>query len=131
MMNAMEKVKNVRIGSPILSGIVYALCCLCILTLGVSFVLLLTQMTETSLSLYVYIMHGIALLIGGFIAGKRAAVKGWYYGGIVGVIYGIFIVLVGFLGFDSAMMTLESLTLLVMSFVLASVGGILGVNVNK
>jgi putative membrane protein (TIGR04086 family) len=131
MMSAMDKVRSVKIGSPILSGLIYSFCSLFALILLASLILLWTQMAEGSLSFYVYIIHGIALVIGGFTSGKRAGAKGWYYGGTVGSIYGVGIILVGFLGFDAALMTLDSLILFVMSCVFASVGGMMGVNVKK
>ncbi len=131
MMSAMEKVRQVRMGSPIWSGLIYAFGSLLIFTLITSLILLFTSASEASLTFYVYIIHGLALVVGGFIGGKRAGMKGWYYGGLVGVIYNIVILLIGFLAFDAPMLTLHSLMILTGSFVSASIGGILGVNANK
>ena len=130
-MNTMEKVRNVKINSPLLSGLIYSFMGLFMLTLLVSLLLMLTNLTETSMLLYIYIIHGITLLIGGFMSGKRAGEKGWYHGGIVGFVYSVIIILIGFLGFDTALLSLESLLFMVLSFVAAAIGGIFGVNMSR
>lgn len=131
MMNTMEKVKNVKIQSPMVSGLIYAFCSLLIITLIASLLLKLTNVAEQSVFVSVFIIHGIALTLGGFVSGKRAGEKGWYHGGMMGMIYFIIVMLIGFLGFDSVLMSINSLIFVVLSFIAASIGGILGVNMTK
>lgn len=108
-------------------GVLYAFVSMGIITVIVSLLLLFTSMKEQSLSFYIYIIHGIALIIGGIITGKRIERKGWYYGGMMGLIYSIVIMLIGFLGFDASF-NLATVSLIVLSFSSGALGGMIGVN---
>lgn len=63
-------------------------------------------------------------------SGKRAETRGWYHGGLVGIVYFILIFLVGFLAFDAGL-NLQSLQLLGILFASGALGGVLGVNTKK
>lgn len=53
--------------------------------------------------------------------------KGWYYGGMTGLIYGLIILAARFLAFDLPL-NVVSLYLLAGMFLIAALGGIIGVN---
>ncbi|MNI44755.1 hypothetical protein D3C73_991480 [compost metagenome] len=129
-MNAMNRVGQVRITSPILSGLVYALVMLTIGTIVTSLILLLTSTQESSLPTLTRILHGVSLFVGGWVAGKRAEHRGWYYGGMLGIVYSVLIFIVGFLAFDAGL-NLQSLQLVSIAFAAGALGGILGVNSRK
>ncbi|UJF31972.1 TIGR04086 family membrane protein [Paenibacillus hexagrammi] len=129
-MNPMRSVSQVRITSPLLSGLVYALIMMTIGTIVTSLFLLLTSTQESSLHTLTMIIHGVSLFIGGWVAGKRAGSRGWYYGGMLGILYFLLIFLVGFLAFDAGL-NLQSLQLLGILFVSGALGGMLGVNTRK
>ncbi|NOU73337.1 TIGR04086 family membrane protein [Paenibacillus sp. LMG 31458] len=129
-MNPMKTVSQVRITSPLFSGLVYSLCMMTIGTIVTSLFLLLTSTQESSLHMLTTIIHAVSLFIGGWVSGKRAGNRGWYHGGIVGFVYFILIFLVGFLAFDAGL-NLQSLQLLSILFVSGALGGILGVNTQK
>ncbi|MDR6881756.1 putative membrane protein (TIGR04086 family) [Bacillus sp. 3255] len=76
------------------------------------------------------IIHAVSLFIGGWVSGKRAETRGWYHGGLVGIVYFILIFLVGFLAFDAGL-NLQSLQLLGILFASGALGGVLGVNTKK
>jgi len=86
-----------------------------------------TDMRESSLPYFTYIINVLGLLIGGFVTGRRCGAKGWYYGGLTGLAYFSLILLIGFLGFD-APMELATLLYLAGAFTISAMGGVLGVN---
>ncbi|MFD0694076.1 TIGR04086 family membrane protein [Paenibacillus sp. GCM10027628] len=129
-MNPMKTVTQVRITSPIFSGLVYSLIMMTIGTVVTSLFLLLTSTQESSLHTLTTIIHAVSLFIGGWVAGKRAGSRGWYYGGMLGLVYFILIFLVGFLAFDAGL-NLQSLQLLAILFISGALGGMLGVNTRK
>ncbi|MFD2612599.1 TIGR04086 family membrane protein [Paenibacillus gansuensis] len=130
VLNPISKVSQVRITSPLLSGFVTGLLWLTAGTVLLSLVLTYTGMKEESLPSYIYTLHGIAILFGGLSAGRKSRQKGWYYGGLTGLMYGLFIFIVGFLGFDAGV-TLSTLVSTAASFAAGAVGGMLGVNLRK
>lgn len=116
--------------APILSGLLYAFLVMSIAAVATSLILLLTNQKESSLPTYAYIIHCISLLLGGWISGKRAEMRGWYYGGLLGLIYALLVILIGFLGFDKGF-DLQTLFFGSFAFGIGAIGGILGVNTKK
>lgn len=129
-MNTLRKMSQMKVGSPMLAGLLYAFIFMLLCTFVLSLLLWLSNFKEQSLTSAAYIIHGIALLIGGFTAAKRSGSKGWYYGGMVGLLYGIIVILVGFLGFDTSF-SVQTLFLLGLCLISAALGGMLGVNARK
>ncbi|MFC5447225.1 TIGR04086 family membrane protein [Paenibacillus aestuarii] len=129
-MNPIKTVSQVRVTSPLMSGLVYAFIMTTIGTLVTSLFLLLSNAQESSLHTLTTIIHAVSLFIGGWVSGKRAGNRGWYYGGMVGLVYFILIFLVGFLAFDAGF-NLQSLQLLGILFAAGALGGMLGVNTRK
>jgi putative membrane protein (TIGR04086 family) len=129
-MNSMNKTVQTQSFNSVFTGLLYSFISMGIITIMVSLFLLLTSMKEESLSVLIYFIHGISLMIGGFVTGKRIEKKGWYYGGLTGVIYSLIILLVGFLGFDASM-NLITLSIFILSFSSGALGGIIGVNSKK
>jgi len=129
-MNPIKTVSQVRVTSPLLSGLVYALIMTTIGTLLTSLFLLLSNAQESSIHTLTTIIHAVSLFIGGWVSGKRAGTRGWYYGGMVGLVYFILIFLVGFLAFDAGF-NLQSLQLMGILFAAGALGGMLGVNTRK
>ena len=122
--------KAVRISNPLLSGLIYAAVFVVILTAMTSLLLTITSMKEASIPLFVYLIHGISVSIGGFISGKRAGSRGWYHGSILGGIYTLLVLMIGFLGFNMAF-NLSNALLLAIALLMGAFGGIFGVNAAK
>lgn len=129
-MNPINRVGQVRVTSPIFSGLLYSLTVMTLGTLITSLLLLVTSTQESSLTTITSIIHGISLFVGGWVSGKRAGSRGWYYGGLLGILYSILIFIVGFLALDSGF-SLQFLKLIALSFASGAVGGMLGVNSRK
>lgn len=113
-----------------LRGLLTSFISLGLITFIVSLLLLMTSMQEHSLAVLIYFIHGIALLIGGFVTGRRIDEKGWYYGGLLGIVYCVIVVLIGLLGFQSSL-NLTTLLMFVLTFSAGALGGILGVNTRQ
>lgn len=116
--------------SPLFAGLVYAMIVAVTATIVISLLLALTGLREQSLPLYVYMIHGIAVFAGGFICAKRAGIKGWYRGGVLGIIYGLIVTLIAYLGFSSGV-NLDSLVFLIVCVIIGAFGGILGINAKR
>jgi putative membrane protein (TIGR04086 family) len=85
---------------------------------------------EQDLSMYTYIVHGIAAAFGGLTAGRRATNKGWYQGSLTGIFYGIIVLLIGFLALDSSPSAVDLLWVLAAAAI-GALGGMFGVNLQK
>ncbi|QAY65183.1 TIGR04086 family membrane protein [Paenibacillus protaetiae] len=116
-----------RMGSPFIKGLLYATIWLAVGALLLSSFLHYGNMKESSLPLYTMIVHGFCSFAGGFVSGKRSGRKGWYYGGLLGIVYAIIILIISFLAAD-AELSARSLTLLGIAFAAGAFGGMLGVN---
>jgi putative membrane protein (TIGR04086 family) len=123
----MSTMSKVRIKSPFVAGLSYIMTIIFLGTVLTSLILSMSGVNESSLPFFAYPIHVIALLVGGWIAGRRAGERGWYYGGMSGLIYAILLLLLGFLGFDRAL-GLEAITILLISFGSSAIGGMFGVN---
>jgi putative membrane protein (TIGR04086 family) len=129
-MNPIPKIGQTRISNPFLSGLVYSFIWLGAATVALSLMLAFAGFQETSLVTYAYPVHALAVGIGGFVTGKRAGNKGWSNGGIMGIIYGVLIAMISFLGFDTDF-DMTMLWVLTVSAAAGAFGGILGVNAKK
>ena len=116
--------------SPVFAGLVYAMLVAGTSTVLLSLLLALSGLKEQSLPIYVYFIHGISVFTGGFITAKRSGEKGWYRGGILGVVYCLIVALVSFLGFDVGFST-QTLMFLLICFVTGAFGGMLGINARR
>ncbi|USG64098.1 TIGR04086 family membrane protein [Brevibacillus ruminantium] len=111
----------------VFAGLLYTLGLVLIGALLVAVLLSFTSIRESSLPYFTYVINTIALLVGGYVTGRRCGGKGWYYGGLTGIFYFLLIILIGFLGFDAPMQW-GTFLYLIGAFAMASIGGIFGVN---
>ncbi|GGG20037.1 TIGR04086 family membrane protein [Paenibacillus abyssi] len=130
MNSPIKNVPKVRIASPLLAGIVYAFIWLCGCALVLSLALHFSGLKESELPQYTFFIHALCALAGGFVAGKRSGRKGWYHGGMLGLCYGITLLLVSFLAMDTAI-SVRSLMLLALTAAAAAIGGMIGINAKK
>ena len=116
--------------SQVTAGLVYAMIIACISTILLSLLLAISGLKEQSLPAYIYFIHGLSVFIGGFVTAKRAGEKGWYRGGLLGVVYGIIVALISYLGFDASLST-QTLYFLAICFIAGAFGGMLGINARR
>lgn len=130
MSSVKQAPKPPLIASPLLAGILFSIVWLAAGALLLSLLLHFTEMKESSLPTAAFLVHGMASLAGGFTAGKRSESKGWYNGSILGILYGITIILVSFLASNSSV-SLHSVWLLVIALLIGAFGGMIGVNMKR
>lgn len=111
----------------VFTGLLYTFGLVLLGSLLTAMLLSFTNMRESALPYFTYIINIVSLLLGGFITGRRCGGKGWYYGGLTGLSYFLLVLLIGFLGFDMPM-KLVTLLYLAAAFFLSAIGGVFGVN---
>ncbi|MFC5650116.1 TIGR04086 family membrane protein [Paenibacillus solisilvae] len=121
---------KVQITSPMFSGILYAAIWLAVGALLLSALLRFGSMQENQLPLYSLLVHGLSALAGGFIAGKRSGSRGWYYGGMLGVLYGLLVLLISFLASNIGISG-RTMAMIGESFLCGAFGGMIGVNAKR
>lgn len=94
-----------------------------------SLLLRFTELTESSITLFVTIISFLSLFVGGFMSGGKGKTKGWALGGSTGLIYTLVIFLFQYLGYDS-LFSMEQLIYHGCYILTAMMGGILGVNMS-
>ncbi|MFB4330920.1 MULTISPECIES: TIGR04086 family membrane protein [Paenibacillus] len=129
-MEPIRRVFTFRITNPILSGLLYSYFWMFLGALALSLLLWGSGLAEDDLSFYTFLVHAVAAFIGGCVSGKRAGNKGWYYGCLTGLVYGITLLAIGFLALDSSL-SLGDLTLIATVFAAGAIGGMFGVNLKK
>lgn len=94
-------------------------------SLIIALLLRFTSFDASYIPFTTFLIHSISLFGGGFVAGKRAKKKGWYYGGWHGFLYTLLLILINFLAFDQ-MIKVSPILLAIFAFGLSSIGGIFG-----
>jgi len=122
----MKSVTQVRPSSPFFSGLFIAIIWLGAGALLLSLMLRFSSLQESALPALAMTVHGLAALAGGFSSGRRSARKGWYYGAILGAVYALIILLIGFLAAD-APFAWSTLSLLGVTSAAGALGGMFGV----
>ncbi|GMK47245.1 TIGR04086 family membrane protein [Paenibacillus glycanilyticus] len=130
----MNSIKSIarppRIGSPLIAGVIYSIIWLAIGALLLSCLLYFSNMKENNLPQYSLAIHGFSALAGGFVSGKRSGMKGWYHGALLGLIYGITVLTIGFLAANSGLSG-KSAIMLLAAMLAGAFGGMIGVNLKK
>ncbi len=129
-MEPIRRVFTFRVTNPILSGLLYSFFWMFLGALALSLLLWSSGLTEEDLSFYTFLVHALSAFIGGCVGGKRAENRGWYYGCLTGLLYGVTLLAIGFLALDSSL-ALGDLTLLATVFIAGAIGGMFGVNLKK
>ncbi|GGA40325.1 hypothetical protein GCM10007416_11620 [Kroppenstedtia guangzhouensis] len=116
--------------SPLLTGITVVLGTVLSGSLILAVLLRFSAVAEADLPYFTYGINGVALLSGGWLAGRRAGYKGWLYGGITGILYVLIILIIGFLAFDASM-RVQPFLFTVCATGLSALGGIFGVSTRR
>ncbi|MGN7453242.1 TIGR04086 family membrane protein [Paenibacillus pasadenensis] len=129
-MNPIKTVPKVRLGSPMLAGLVFAALWLALGALLLSLLLYAGSLNESSLPAWSLGIHGAAALCGGFTSGKRSGSKGWYHGGLLGLGYGLLVLIISFLAADAGIGARTGILFLIVALA-GAFGGMVGVNLRK
>lgn len=116
-----------NLGSPWIIGQMIVWGVVLIGSLITAFLIRYSSLDSSLLPTIAYGINAGALMVGGFISGRKAGQKGWYYGGFQGLLYALIVILIGFLAFDSSMV-INPVLFAISAFGISAIGGILGVN---
>jgi len=119
-----------HVGTAVLYGLITIFMMLITSSLLFSLLLRFTSVQESSLQYIITGVSFITLFVGGFISGGKGKQKGWFLGGITGLVYSIIIFLFSFLGSDQ-LFTMEQFIYHLCYTLICMMGGILGVNLSK
>jgi putative membrane protein (TIGR04086 family) len=129
-MSLIRRLFSWKISSPVLSGLCRSFLWMLLGAFVLSLLLWGSGLQEQDLTMYTYIVHGIAAAFGGLTAGTRASSKGWYQGALTGAFYGLLVLLIGFLALDSSPEGIDLLWVLAAAGI-GALGGIFGVNLQS
>lgn len=87
-----------------------------------------TMLPEAILPNIMGAVNLVALVVGGYFAGRRAGAMGWLNGGLAGLIYTALLVVLGLFFFPGPTTALVVVRRALVGFVLAALGGTVGVN---
>lgn len=114
-------------GTPVLQGLIYAFAVAVSALILASLLVTWTSVSESALPTITYIVNLAATLTGAFAAARRARERGWYYGGLTGLLYSLLITILGFI-IMSASFSLATLVQIAILSVIGGLGGVIGVN---
>lgn len=121
---------NWKFNHPLLAGVIKAFIWMTLGMFILSILIYANCVSEQEVKLYSYIIHCIALFIGGWTSGKRGGKKGGYYGGMIGVSYMSIILLIAFLALNASI-DFYKIIFLFIALAISAFGGIIGTHLHK
>ena len=118
--------KRYRLGSPVLAGLLYGGLWLAMGAILMSTLLYAGNLDEESMPAWSLGIHGVSSLCGGFTSGKRSGRRGWYYGGLLGIVYGLLVLMISFLAADAGVTGRTGILFLIV-ILAGACGGMAGV----
>ena len=112
----------------ILQGLLIAIIISAVLLLIGAAVIHWTDAPERYSAIMVFAVSLVGLLIGSRITGKRGGSRGWLNGGIVGLLYVVLVLVLGFIFIDNFTFGFGFVSKVFLGFIFGAFGGIWGVN---
>jgi putative membrane protein (TIGR04086 family) len=119
---AMSVVRRV----PVLYGLTYALFWAVIGAVIITLWAHFGSMTNRGVMIGAYIVHCLAVLFGAIAGSRAASERGWYYGGMTGLIYALIMVGLSLLVYSSFSFDAQGLFRVLIMALIGAFGGILG-----
>lgn len=116
---------------PVLYGITWALFIAVLGTLLVSFWAHFRALSDNSIVVLAYLTHCISVLFGSVSASRAGKERGWYYGGLTGLIYALIMVGIGVVIYNTFSMDASGLFRVLLMVLIGAFGGIIGVNTSR
>ncbi|MBC7340191.1 MAG: TIGR04086 family membrane protein [Firmicutes bacterium] len=107
-----------------ISGLLVTLLLLCLLAVTMLWV----DIDDRPARMIMDVMGGIGALVAGFVAGRRAEVRGLLHGGLAGLLFTLIVLFIGLAFFGAAFSLWAWLLRLIAGVVLGALGGVVGVN---
>ncbi len=92
-------------------------------------ILTYTAVPESTMPLVITVVIGISILIGSSISSMKIKKNGFINGGVVGLIYMLFLYISSSMALSGFSMNLNTLILIISGIVVGMIGGIIGVNI--
>jgi putative membrane protein (TIGR04086 family) len=116
---------------PVLYGttmaLLWAVCSTIILFLWMHF----GHISDSVVTIITYIIHCTATFFGGFKASRCVSERGWYYGGLTGLLYAAFMIFVGLVVYNTFSMDAGGGFRSVLMVLVGAFAGIIGINSNS
>jgi len=113
---------------PVFYGLAWSLFIAVIGTLLVSLWAHFANLSDTHVTVAAYVVHCLAVLFGAMRASRCAEERGWYYGGVTGLLYAIVMVLIGIIVYNTFTLDASGLFRVLVMALIGAFGGIIGVN---
>lgn len=113
---------------PVLYGLAWALFYAVIGVLVVTLWAHVWPLSTRQLSTAAYIVHCIAVLLGSIAGSRAAGERGWYYGGVIGLIYALVMMCIGFVVYSTFSFDAGGLLRILLMALIGAFGGMIGVN---
>ncbi len=113
---------------PILYGLAWALLWSIVGILGVALWTHLTVMTPVKVVTGAYVVHCVSAILGGFVASRAAGKRGWFQGGMVGLLYALVMLLLSLVVYNAFPTDASGLFRVLLLTLMGAFAGVLGVN---
>ncbi|WDL96184.1 TIGR04086 family membrane protein [Alicyclobacillus sp. ALC3] len=113
---------------PILYGLVWALFYAVIGVLAVSLWVHVHPLATSTITTLAYIIHCASVLFGSIAASRAAGERGWYSGGMVGLLYALLMLGIGLVVYSTFSWDATGLFHVLLMALIGAFGGIIGVN---
>ncbi|UOF92735.1 TIGR04086 family membrane protein [Fodinisporobacter ferrooxydans] len=129
--------KNIGSGSsnfrnpPLVAGIITACITTLILLVLASIILTWTAVSDGKLPFITYTINVIAVIAGAVSAARKSSEKGWYYGGLSGLVYMILVAIIGFVLYRGEYLNVHNLLQMAIMTGIGGFGGMIGIQTKR
>jgi len=113
---------------PVLYGLAWALFWAVVGTIAVGIWANYDNLHPTAVIVSVYVVHGVAIVTGGITASRHAGTRGWFYGGITGLVYSLLMVVIGFIVYNTFVLDAPGILRICILTLVGAFSGVIGVN---
>ncbi|RIV28636.1 TIGR04086 family membrane protein [Alicyclobacillaceae bacterium I2511] len=131
MKTALSPRLNLMRRFPILYGLAWALLWSMVGILIIALWAHLTVMTPTKVVIGAYGVHCLSAILGGFVASRAANERGWFQGGMVGLLYALIMLLLSLVVYNAFPTDASGLFRVLLLTLMGAFAGVLGVNTRK
>jgi putative membrane protein (TIGR04086 family) len=113
---------------PILYGVTWSLACAVAGTLITALWAHMHPLSDRTVVIIAYVIHCGAVLVGALAASRSARERGWYYGGLTGLVYAVLVLCLDVVLYHSLGIGADGWFRLFLMAVIGAFAGIIGVN---
>lgn len=116
---------------PVLYGVVVALIWAIAGAVVVAFWAHFGNLSNGELTVAAYVVHCLSVVFGALGASRAATERGWYYGGITGLVYAVLMVATSLLVYNAFSFDAMGLFRVLLMTLIGAFGGIIGVGLQR